>query len=98
MENNSLRTLLIDIVQGVATLYMMLVMIRVLMTWLRQDVLAQYHKFFAFVASLTDPFLNFIRRIFPFAIGRVDFSPVLALIIVELVKYGIIRLFILLIK
>jgi uncharacterized protein YggT (Ycf19 family) len=52
----------------------------------------RFYKVFEFTAGLTDPFLDFIRRFFPSTVGRVDLSPVIALIIIEVVKYALIML------
>jgi uncharacterized protein YggT (Ycf19 family) len=57
------------------------------MSWLRQEVIVTYYKFFEAVAKLTDPFLNLIRKIFPSYLGRVDLSPFIALLIVEVVEH-----------
>jgi YggT family protein len=86
LENN-LYGLIRDIIQGVATLFMFLILIRSLMTWLKQEVIARFYGFFSAVAKITDPFLNFIRKVFPSYIGRVDLSPLIALFLVEIIKY-----------
>lgn len=86
MGNDTPR-LIIDIIQGTATVYMFLILIRSLMTWLRQDVIERFYGFFNAVAKVTDPFINFIRKIFPSYMGRVDLSPLIALMLVEVVKY-----------
>ena len=61
-------------------------------SWLRQDIVSRFYPFFRFVAMLVEPFLYQIRRVFPVAIGRVDLSPILAIFVVELVKFGFIYL------
>ena len=86
MENNIYR-LIIDIIQGAATLYMFLILIRSLMTWLKQEVIVRYYGFFNAVAKITDPLLNIVRKIFPSYMGRVDLSPIIALMLVEVLKY-----------
>ena len=79
--------LILDIIQGLATVFQFLILIRSLMTWLRQEVIVRFFAFFNLVAKLTDPFLNLVRKIFPSYMGRVDLSPLIALFLVEVVKY-----------
>lgn len=76
-----------DIIQGIATLCMFLILIRSLMTWLKQEVIVRFYSFFNIVAKITDPLLNLIRKVFPSYMGRVDLSPLIALLLVEVVKY-----------
>jgi YggT family protein len=87
LESNQLKFLLIDVVEGAATVYIMIIMIRSLMTWLREDILVRFYKVFEFIARIADPILDFARRFFPVSAGRMDFSPIVALIIVEVVKF-----------
>ena len=84
---NSVYGLIIDIIQGAATLFMFLILIRSLMTWLKQEVIVRFYGFFEMVAKFTDPLLNVIRKIFPSYMGRVDLSPLIALLLVEVIKY-----------
>lgn len=86
MENKLFLTL-VNIIDGIADLFMLLILIRSLMTWLRQDVLERYYRVFKVVSTIVDPLMNFTSRIFPVRIGRVDFTPLVALFFVEAVKY-----------
>lgn len=43
--------------------------------------------FGSFVSALVDPFLNLIRRVLPFvSTGFLDFSPIVALILIQLLQ------------
>ena len=86
---NKLYMNLVDVIDGIATFFMLLILIRSFMTWLKQDVLERYYKIFKFVASVIDPLMNFAARIFPVRIGRIDFTPLVALFIVEIIKYAL---------
>jgi YggT family protein len=92
LEDNGLRAILLEAVEGFATLYMLIIMIRVLMTWLREDVLVRFYKVFNLIAKITDPFLDLIKKCFPTGIGRLDFSPLIAVVLIEVVKYFLIYL------
>jgi len=84
---SNIHIIIVDIINGMATVYMFLILIRSLMTWLRQEVIAKFFGFFDAVAKVTDPVLNLIRKFFPSYIGRVDLSPFIALLLVEIIKY-----------
>jgi len=64
------------IVNNLFYLYYILLIIRILLSWIPNiDWNAQP---FAFVRSLTDPFLNIFRGIIPPIGGVLDISPILA--------------------
>lgn len=42
-----------------------------------------------FVSGLVDPLLNLIRRIIPTTIGMLDFSPIIAIIIIQLLERAV---------
>jgi uncharacterized protein YggT (Ycf19 family) len=84
---NKLYSALINVVDGLATFLMLLILIRSLMTWLKEDVLVKYYKIFRVVSGIIDPLMNFTAKMLPVRIGRMDFTPVVALLLVEAVKY-----------
>ncbi|AUI70984.1 hypothetical protein COSHB9_20220 [Companilactobacillus alimentarius] len=43
-------------------------------------------SFGRFVASLVNPLLNLIRRVIPTTIGFLDFSPIIAIILIQLLQ------------
>jgi uncharacterized protein YggT (Ycf19 family) len=79
--------LLIRLIEAAAFVYVILIAVRALMTWLKPEVLYTYKKFFELTAGLVDPLLIFVRKAFPVNIGRVDLSPVIAVVLVETAKY-----------
>lgn len=89
--------IIINLIQTIATIYIILIIIRVIMSWIKSEVLYAYSSFFAFVSVLTDPFLIIIRRFIPLVYRGFDFSPVVAILIIEILKniliYFITRLF-----
>ncbi|MCX7698603.1 MAG: YggT family protein [Candidatus Goldbacteria bacterium] len=84
--------IVVNLIQTIANIYIFLIIIRALMSWIKSEVLYAYSSFFAFVSLLTDPFLNFIRRFIPLVYHGFDFSPVVAIFIVEILKNTIILL------
>jgi len=55
-------------------------------------VLPPYHSVRVFLDRIVDPMLAPIRRIVP-AIGGMDFSPIVLIILLELIEFLILRLF-----
>lgn len=70
-----------DIIRFLANLFSIILLLRVLSSWLSAD---PYNPIVQFVARLTDPFLRIISRYIPTRFGMVDFSPIIALLIVSL--------------
>lgn len=63
-------------------LYTGLILIRVLLTWISPN---PYSPLMRFLASVCDPVLNRARRFFPLTLGGLDFSPMLAVMVLYLV-------------
>lgn len=60
-----------------ATIYAWIIIIRVLLTWINPN---PYSPAMRFLSRLADPVLNRARRWFPLTLGGLDFSPILAII------------------
>lgn len=83
-------TTIVRLLDAAALIYVILIAIRALMAWLKPEVIYTYKKFFDFILAAVDQLLGLVRRVFPSNIGRVDLSPVIAIFMVETVKYIII--------
>lgn len=89
-----------DIAEYVETLtlvYLILIFIRILMSWIPRMPYNRYlSAFLKFVTDVTDPYLNLFRRVLPpVSVGRggLDLSPIVAtlvLIFVSAIIVGII--------
>lgn len=81
------------IIDRLFLVYMIMLFVRILGSWLPE---LQQYQFMRFIAYYTDPYLNFFRRIIP-PLGMIDISPIvgfLALGILEsIVKRVILMLF-----
>lgn len=66
------------IVGAVLTVYMILIFIRVLLTWFQGPSMG---KPIVVLAAVTDPYLNWFRRFQFLRTDRIDFSPIAALIV-----------------
>lgn len=75
-----LRELILSIAQVIDlifTLYFYIVIARALISWVNPD---PYNPIVRFLHSVTDPVLYRIRRVIPFSMGGIDFSPIILLI------------------
>ena len=87
-----------DYVNTLALVYLVLIFIRIIMSWIPR---IPYNRFLAgflkFVSDVTDPYLNLFRRFLPpvrLGPGALDLSPIVAtfvLLIVASIVTGLIR-------
>jgi len=73
---------LIRLVDTLFEVYSWLLIIRILLTWFPVD---PYNPVVRFIARVTDPFLRLFRGILP-PIGMLDLSPILAFIVLNLLR------------
>ena len=73
---------LFRLVSGVISVYMMLIFVRVIMTWFAQTAEG---KPMQLLRRATDPYLDLFRRIRFLRTDRIDFSPIAAIIVLVVV-------------
>jgi YggT family protein len=64
-------------------IYIFAIFARAILSWINPG---SYHAATAILFSLTEPLLHFCRNAAPIAAGGVDFSPLFALIVLQLIK------------
>jgi YggT family protein len=64
-------------------IYSTLLIIRVLLSWFPN--INWYNQPFAALSQITDPYLNIFRNIIP-PLGGIDFSPILAFLLLNIVS------------
>ncbi|MDR1296769.1 MAG: YggT family protein [Deltaproteobacteria bacterium] len=64
------------------TVYVWLIIIRVLLTWVRPNAQTPFMRY---LSAVTDPALILAGRLFPLRLGGLDFSPVVLIIVLNLV-------------
>ncbi|MEH2278072.1 MAG: YggT family protein [Nostoc sp.] len=74
--------LLITTLATFIQIYTVLLIIRVLLTWF--PTINWYNQPFSALSQITDPYLDLFRRIIP-PLGGMDFSAMLAIILLQLV-------------
>lgn len=62
-------------------IYVTLLIVRILLTWF--PTIDWYNQPFAALSQVTDPYLNLFRSIIP-PLGGLDFSPILAILVLQL--------------
>lgn len=80
----------IGIVNAVVNFYIILIIIYVLMTWFPHDK-GILRDIFNVLGSVCDPYLALFRKLIP-PIGNVDWSPIIAIIVLQLALTLFLRL------
>lgn len=75
--------LVIETLQTTIRIYLLLLFIRVLLTWIPN--INWMNQPFAALSQITDPYLNLFRSIIP-PIGGFDLSPILAFIALQMLE------------
>lgn len=70
------------ILSAVLSVYMVILIIRVMLTWFRSQ---QGTQFYRYLAAITDPYLNWFKRFSFLRAGMVDFSPIAGFVILGLI-------------
>ncbi len=70
---NSLAT----VIDVVLTLYMWILVIRALISWVNPD---PYNPIVRFLSGITDPLLYRVRRILPLSFGGIDLTPMILIL------------------
>ncbi len=77
------------ILEKVLSLYSLVIMIAVLISWVSPD---PFNPIVQFLRSVTEPFFGWIRHRLPFAVmGMLDLSPLVALLLIQLIQMVVVR-------
>jgi len=63
--------------------YYLLIIVRIFLSWIPN--IDWYNQPYKFVSSITDPFLNIFRGVIP-PIGMLDISPIVAIILLQILQ------------
>lgn len=72
-------TALAQVLSIVLNIYMWLIVVRAIASWFAMD---PYNPIYQFLIRITEPVLGRIRRILPLGGGMVDFSPIVAILVI----------------
>jgi len=70
-------------------IYSLLIIVRAVLSWIR---VAPRNQFVRILNALTDPVLNPIQKTIPPIGGTVDISPIVAILLIELVRGILLRI------
>ncbi|MCU0581653.1 MAG: YggT family protein [Syntrophales bacterium] len=70
------------------TIYMWIIIIRALLSWVNPD---PYNPIVRFLYRVTEPVLSFVRRKLPFGSFGIDFSPVIVILVIWLLQEFLVR-------
>ena len=82
----TIGNLILDLLQ----LYSLLIIIRALTSWMR---VGPRNQFVRILNAVTDPVLDPIQRVIPPIGGNLDISPVVAIVLVQLLREVVARIF-----
>jgi len=68
--------------------YMWVLIIRAVLSWVSPD---PYNPIVRALYSITDPVLSFLRRKFPLMAGSIDFSPMVAIVVILFLQRFLVR-------
>lgn len=86
-------SMLIWLVSTIFTVINWLIIFRVIISWVRPDVNnKQWRKFLRIVYNITEPILAPIRRLIPTANIGIDFSPLIAIFALQIIRNFLISL------
>ncbi len=75
-------TLLFNTLANFLNLYMLLIFVRILLSWFQTAEWAQ--QIMSFLSPITDPYLNIFRSFIP-PLGGLDLSPIVAILLLQFV-------------
>ncbi|MFP5275380.1 YggT family protein [Coleofasciculus sp.] len=78
----SATELLTDSLANFLNIYLLLIFVRILLTWF--PTVEWMNRVAGFLSPITDPYLNIFRSFIP-PIGGLDLSPLLAIIVLQLI-------------
>ncbi|CEO87482.1 YggT family protein [Syntrophaceticus schinkii] len=74
---------IVNFISVVIRIYIWLILARVIISFMRPRT---YHPILRFIYDTTEPLLGFCRRLLPGAVMNVDFSPFIAIILLEILR------------
>ncbi len=72
-----------SVIDVALSLYMWIVIIRAIISWVNPD---PYNPIVRFLAQVTDPVLYRLQRILPLQFGAIDLSPLILILIIQFLR------------
>jgi YggT family protein len=77
-------TLIVQTLNSFINIYLLLIFIRILLSWFPTADWA--YKAMSFLSPITDPYLNIFRSFIPPLGGALDISPIVAIIVLQVLQ------------
>ena len=77
------------IVHSLLTIYMWVIIIAALLSWVRPD---PYNPIVQFLARITEPAYRLVRRLMPTTLNGIDFAPLIIIVALQVVDVILITL------
>jgi YggT family protein len=75
---------IIELISRLLGIYIWIVIIRAVLSWVRPD---PYNPIVRFICNLVDPVTYRLSRIIPTRVGMVDLSPLILIVIIQLIQW-----------
>lgn len=76
----------VNVLLALINFYSILIVVYVLMSWIPQGASRIVEDIRSVLASICEPYLGIFRRVIP-PLGMVDFSPIVAILVLELIGW-----------
>jgi YggT family protein len=73
----------IELISRLLGIYIWVIIIRAVLSWVRPD---PYNPIIRFICNLVDPVTYRLSRIIPTRVGMVDLSPLILIVIIQLIQ------------
>ncbi len=80
---------IVRFIHTIFRLYMWLIVGRVILSFIRPR---SYNPIVRFIYDVTEPLLGFCRRILPGTLANLDFSPLVAVLLLDITRYLLITI------
>lgn len=82
---------LANVIVALINFYSILIVVYVLMSWIPRGSARIVEDIRSVLASVCEPYLGLFRRIIP-PLGMVDFSPIVAILVLELISWLVVAI------
>ena len=80
-----------NFVNVLTTVYTLVIFAYILTSWLRLPYSPWLNRIQRFLYDVTEPYLRIFRRLLP-SMGALDFSPIIAVIVLWVIEYALVRI------
>ncbi len=81
--------MVLNILLGILNFYTFLIFVYVIMSWIPHEE-GLIGDLYNVLGTLADPYLDLFRKVIP-PIGALDISPIAAILVLQLLGYGLVR-------